>query len=83
MLVQSYIAVPKELRKLLNNIITYKISKVETLNIFQEHFEGKKECMDEIMKNIFNVPHSYMILNADEQRIYKNMDTEIIIDMDE
>jgi len=42
-LLQSYLSLEKEIRKLFNNVIMFKPSKVEFENLFNELFETKKE----------------------------------------
>ena len=41
MMVQSFVSVSKEIRKLFNNIFMFKPSKVEFENLFEELFEQK------------------------------------------
>lgn len=79
-LIQSYISMPKEIRKMLNSLFCFKISKVESVNLFNELFENKKEYLDEIMNIVFDKPHQFLILDADNQKVFKNMDKEIIIE---
>lgn len=79
-LIQSYIAMPREIRKMLNNLICFKISKIESVNLFNELFENKKEYLDDIMNIVFDKPHQFLILDADNQKVFKNMDKEIIIE---
>ena len=77
-LVQSFLSLPKEIRKLLNNIFLFKPSKVEFENLFDELFETNKDLAIDIMNIGYEKPHDYLMLNVDTQRIYKGFD-EIII----
>jgi KaiC/GvpD/RAD55 family RecA-like ATPase len=78
-LLQSYLSCPKEIRKLVNNCFIFKPSKVEFQNLFDELFETKKELAIDIMNIAFDNPHQYLMLNVDNQRIFKGFD-EIIVD---
>jgi hypothetical protein len=82
-LVQSFLSLPKEIRKLLTNIVSFKPSKVEFQNLFDECFESSKDlCMD-IMNIAYDIPHSWLLLNVDNQRIFKNDGSEIVIHPEE
>lgn len=76
-LLQSYLSVPKEIRKLFTNIIMFKPSKVEFQNLFDELFETKKDLAIDVMKMVYDKKHEYLFLNVETQKVYKNFD-EII-----
>ena len=77
-LLQSFLSVPKEIRKLFNNIVMFKPSKVEFENLFDELFETSKDLALDIMNIAYDEPHNYLMLNVDTQKIYKKFD-EIIV----
>jgi KaiC/GvpD/RAD55 family RecA-like ATPase len=77
-LLQSYLSVPKEVRKLFNNLVLFKPSKVESENLFSELFEFKKNTSIDIIKYVFTDAHDSLFLNVDNQRMFKDFD-EIII----
>ena len=77
-LVQSFLSIPKEIRKLLNNIFIFKPSKVEFVNLFDELFETNKDLAMDIMNVGYKNAHDYLMLNVDTQKIYKKFD-EIIV----
>lgn len=79
-LVQNYYSVPKDIRKVFNNLILFRCSKMEMKTIFDEVIETKAKHQDEIVKLTFDVPHSYMFINLDSQRIFKNFDELIFPD---
>lgn len=81
-LLQSFISVPRELRKLVSNLFIYKPSKVEFEILFSELFDSKKELADKIMRFVFNEPHVYLMMNIESQRMFKGFD-EIIFKNDE
>jgi hypothetical protein len=78
MLLQSYVSIPREIRKLANNVIMFKPSKVEFEVLFEELFETKKDEAMKIMKVAFTKPHDSIFLNVDSQRIFKDYDELII-----
>jgi len=78
MLCQSFQSMPREIRKLINNIIMFKPSKVEFEKLFEEMFETKKDVAFELLK-FYKQKHDYLMLNVDTQRIYYMFD-EIIIE---
>jgi hypothetical protein len=77
-LIQSFLSLPLEVRKLINNIFMFKPSKVEFQNLFNELFETKKNLATDIMNFGFEKPHDFLMLNVDNQKFYKKFD-EIII----
>ena len=77
-LLQSFISAPREIRKLYNNVIMFKPSKVEFEILFDELFETKKYLAGDIMNLVYDEPHQYLMLNVDQQKMYKKFD-EIII----
>jgi len=80
-LLQSFMSLEKEIRKLFNNVIMFKPSKVEFINLFEELFETEKDLALDIMNIAYDEPHNYIMLNVDSQKIYKKYD-EIIINKD-
>jgi hypothetical protein len=77
-LVQTYKSVPKEIRKLFNNMFIFKVSKNELNDIFDEVIEHSKNDLLEISKIVFDKPHEYLFINTDTQRLFKGFD-EILI----
>ena len=77
-LLQSFVSLPKEVRKLFNNVVMFKPSKVEFENLFEELFETNKDVAMDVMNIAYNEPHNYLMLNVDSQKIYLKFD-EIII----
>lgn len=82
-LLQSFIAIPKEIRKLFDNVVIFKPSKVEFQNLFDELFECHKDKAIDIMNLVYDEPHNYMFLNVPSQKMYKKYDEIIIHDTDE
>jgi hypothetical protein len=82
MLLQSFTSCPREVRKLFTNIFVFKPSKLEFEYLFDEMFETKKNAANDIMTFAFDQPHNYLMLNIENQKMYKNFD-EIILHMPE
>ena len=61
-LIQTWLSVERDLRKLFNNIIIFKCSKMEMEQVFDEVIESKAKHQDEIVKIIYDVPHQYLFL---------------------
>lgn len=78
-LVQSWLSVPKDIRKLFSNIFIFKISKNEMHQIFDEVVELPNDYILPLMKLTYDQPHQYLFLNTDSQRLFKGFD-EIIIE---
>ena len=77
MLCQSYISIPKEVRKLITNIIMFKPAKTEMENFMNELFETKKEYAIELL-NLYKNKGEYLFLNVDTQKIYHMFDEVIL-----
>lgn len=75
---QTYFSVPKELRKIFNNLFIFKTSKTELSAIFEEQIELNKDLVIPISKLVYDKPHQFLFINTDTQKIYKNFD-EIVI----
>jgi GTPase SAR1 family protein len=83
MLMQSFLSCPKEIRKLLTNCFLYKCAKVEAENFMAELFETHKDDVIDIMNYVYDKPHNYLMINVDEQKLYKGFDELIIHKKDE
>jgi GTPase SAR1 family protein len=77
-LVQSWISVPKDIRKMFSNIFIFKVSKIEMENIFNEVIELSKDYIIPLMKIVYDKPYQFLFINTDSQRLFKGFD-EIII----
>lgn len=77
-MLQSYLSIPLEIRKLYSNIIIFKPSKVEFENLMNECFEMHRDQALDLLQYTFTDPHDYLFLNIDTQKMYKNFD-EIIM----
>lgn len=78
-LVQTYLSVEKDIRKLFSNIFIFKTSKSELEQIFDELVELPKDYILPIMRLVYDKPHQYLFINTDSQRMFKGFD-EILIE---
>jgi len=75
---QSYVNLPLDIRKNIQNLIMFKPAKKELEIVFSELFESKKDRFMDIMRMAYNEKHNFLFLNVPSQRMFKNWD-EIII----
>jgi tyrosyl-tRNA synthetase len=73
-LVQSWLSIEKDLRKLFTNIFCFKVSKSEMDNLFNEVIEHKKDHMLDIMKLVYDKRFNFLFINTDTGRMFKNWD---------
>jgi hypothetical protein len=78
-LVQTYMSLESDIRKLFSNLFIFKCSKKEMQTIFDEHIELPNDYVVPIMKIVFDEPYQYLFLNTDSQRLFKGFD-EIVIE---
>ena len=76
-MVQSFISLPLEIRKMCSNLILWKPSKVEFENIAHEILQLDRQQALELMNYSYVEKHDYLFI-TDTNKIYKNFD-EIII----
>lgn len=79
-LCQTWYSVPKELRRLWDNIIVFKVSKDEMGNIFDEVVENNDKTLPfKISKIVYDAPHNWLFIHLESQRFFKGFD-ELLID---
>jgi Poxvirus A32 protein len=79
-LVQTYYSCPKEVRKLFNNLFIYKVNQSEMNVIFEETVELDKKYIPKLLKIVYDRPHTFLFLNVESQRMFKNFDEILITD---
>lgn len=82
-LVQSYVALSLEIRKLASNCIIFRPAKPEAERLFDEVIEQKKDMMEKIIKYIFTEHGKYMFINCDTQKIYSDYDEIVVTNSDD
>lgn len=78
-LVQTYLSIEKDIRKLFSNIFVFKVSKKELETIFDEVIEQEKDNILPISRLVYDKPYQYLFINTDSGKLYKMFD-EIIIE---
>ena len=78
-LLQNWMALHPSLRRIINNLIVFKMDKSQTEQIFESIYEGKRMNYMEISKLVYDKPYQWLFINVPSQRIFKEFD-EIIID---
>ena len=79
LLLQNWLSLDPSLRRIINNLIVFKMDKKQTEQIYDSIYEGKKMNFEEINKLVFDKPYSWLFINVPSQRIFKEFD-EIILD---
>jgi len=78
-LVQTYLSIERDVRKLFSNCFIFRCSKKEMETIADELIETSKDYINDIVKIVYNEKYNFMFINTDTQRLFRNWD-EIIID---
>lgn len=78
-LVQSWLSIEKDIRKLFNNIFCFRVNKNELQNIFDEVVESKSKFINDISRMVFNENYKYLFINVPSQRLFDGFD-EILIE---
>ena len=78
-LVQTYLSIDPDIRKLFSNLFIFKCSKKEMEMIFDELVELPKNYILPIMKVVYDKPYQYLFINTDTQRLFSGFD-EILIE---
>jgi hypothetical protein len=71
---QSYVNIPLDVRKNIENLILFKPAKKEFERVFDELFEMKKDDALQLMKDVYQSPHDFLFLNVPSQRLFCNWD---------
>ena len=78
-LVQTYLSIEKDIRKLFSNIFLFKVSKKELETIFEEVVEREKDNILPISRLVYDKPYEYLFINTDTGRLFKKFD-EILME---
>ena len=71
---QSYVNLPLDTRKNIQNLVLFKPSKREVELVFSELLEKNKETALDVMKLVFDNLHNFLFLNVPSQKVFKNFD---------
>lgn len=78
-LVQTWLSIPKDIRKMFSNVFIFKVSKEEMKTITKEIIESKEKYMDDICQIVFNEKYKFLFCNVESQRLFDCWN-EIIIE---
>lgn len=76
-LLQNYMSIPLDIRKVFTNYVIFKISKREIENICNEVMEQPKELAIDIL-NLFEKPYQFIFINTTTGKMYLGFD-EIVV----
>lgn len=80
-LVQTFYSVSREMRRLFTNFFIFKVNKRALTEIFDEILEEQnKELINDVAKLVYDKPHTFLYINSDNGRMFKNWDEIVISD---
>ena len=69
------------MRRLFTNFFIFKVNKRALTEIFDEILEEQnKELINDVAKIVYDKPHSFLYINSDNGRMFKNWDEIIVKD---
>lgn len=77
LLCQNVYQLPKGLREIATNLITYNLGKSQMSKIFDEFYDYKDEQFQQIMK-LYKSPHDWLLLNLKHNRLFFKFESEIV-----
>lgn len=80
-LVQTFYSVSREMRRLFTNFFIFKVNKRALTEIFDEILEEQnKELINDVAKLVYDKPHTFLYINSDNGRMFKNWDEIVTSD---
>ena len=73
LLVQSFVTMPKNIRKCITNMFVFKLSKNEMEALAKEVFEFNTRQTMQLLK-LYDSKHDYLFINVSTQTLFKNQD---------
>jgi len=77
LLCQNIYQLPKLLREIATNLITYNLGKSQMAKIFEEFYNYKDTQFRQIMK-LYKNPHDWLLLNLKFNRLFYKFDSEVV-----
>ena len=71
---QTFFSAPKEIRRLYDNIILFKVGNNDLGNLFDEILQTYKDKTLEISKVVFDKPYEFLFVNVEAGRLFKSFD---------
>jgi len=78
-LVQTWHSIPKEIRRLFNNIFLFKASLDETTTLFKEVVDQHSDKIHNIIKLVYNEPYKFLFINTTNNKLFDGWN-EILFD---
>jgi len=76
--IQSYKSLSKMARSAITNLIIFKVNKSQMSDIFEEQIETMKPIFEQVLNISFKMPHDFISIDTNTQRIFLNWN-EILI----
>lgn len=80
-LAQNIYQLPKKMREVASNLVTYNLGKSQMEKIFHEFMNMKQDKFTEVM-GLYKDPHDYLLLNIRKQKLYYKFEAEVILNED-
>jgi DNA replication protein DnaC len=77
-LAQNIYQLPKKMREVASNLVTYNLGKAQMEKIFHEFMNMKADQFVDVMR-LYKEPHDYLLLNIRKQKLYYKFEAEVII----
>jgi hypothetical protein len=71
---QTWTSVPKEVRRLYDNIFLFKVGGNDLATIFDEALQSYKHLAGEIQKLVFDKKYEYLYISLSDNRLFKGWD---------
>lgn len=71
---QTYLAVPKELRRCFTNLFIFKVPIDSMRTIFHELVEVDPSLILPIMQVVYDKPYNFLMINLESLKLYRNWD---------
>lgn len=77
-LCQNIYQLPKKMREVASCLVSYNLGKSQMEKIFREFMNMKPEEFADVMK-LYSEPHTYLLLNIRNQKLYYKFEAEVLI----
>jgi DNA replication protein DnaC len=78
LLCQNIYQLPKKIREVASNLITYNLGKSQMEKVFEDFMALKRNDFEAVMK-LYENPHDYLLLNIRKQKLFFKFEAEVIL----
>lgn len=78
LLCQNIYQLPKKIREVASNLITYNLGKSQMEKVFEDFMALKRNQFEEVM-TLYKEPHDYLLLNVRKQKLFFKFEAEVQI----